>query len=118
MVTDLITGAVVSNLTVLVTVVLFPALSVAVIVIVLVPLASVNTLLNDPSDSTVTDSAVPLFSLIVTVTGLLVTSLVTPFTVSDAVLVTNPSTGEDILSVGGTVSILNVILLVDAAFPS
>jgi hypothetical protein len=81
MVTALITGAVVSSVTVLVTVVDLPAESVATTVIVLLPVAKVSALLNEPSAPTVTDSAVPEFNLIVTVTGLEVASFVVPFTV-------------------------------------
>ena len=69
-VTDLITGAVVSTVTVLVTVVVLPAESFATTVMVFVPVTSVSALLKVPSDPTVTVSAVPLFSLTVTVTGL------------------------------------------------
>jgi hypothetical protein len=83
MVTDLITGATVSRVTVLVTVVVLPAESFATTVIVLLPDASVRVLLKDPSVPTVTDSAVPEFNLIVTVTGLDVASFVVPFTVTE-----------------------------------
>lgn len=74
----LIVGGVVSSSTVLVIVVVFPAESLATIVIVLLPAASVRALEKLPSDPTVTASALPLLSLIVTVTGLEVTSLVIP----------------------------------------
>ena len=57
----MITGAPVSSVTVLVTVVDLPALSVATTVIVFVPFARVRSLVNEPSLPTVTDSAVPLF---------------------------------------------------------
>lgn len=66
----MITGAVVSTVTVLVTVVVLPAESFATTVMVFVPVTSVSALLKVPSDPTVTVSAVPLFSLTVTVTGL------------------------------------------------
>lgn len=74
----LITGAPVSNLTVLVTVVVFPALSVATIVIVLLPFVRVIVLDQEPSLLTVTDAP-----LTVTVTGLEVTSFVVPVTVRE-----------------------------------
>ena len=61
-----------------------------------------------PSDPTVTFSAEPLLSLTVTLTGLDVVSLVVPVTVHAAWLVTRPSAGDVIDSVGGTVSILKV----------
>ena len=82
--TSVILGAVVSRMTVLVTVACFPALSVATTVIVLVPAAKVNALLKVPSSFTVTASALPLLSLMVTVHGLDVTSLVLPATVQAA----------------------------------
>jgi hypothetical protein len=117
-VTDLITGAVVSTVTVLVTVVVLPAESFATTVMVFVPVTSVSALLKVPSDPTVTVSAVPLFSLTVTVTGLEVASLVVPVTVTAVLLVTSLSAGAVIESVGGTVSILNVTVFCVAAFPS
>lgn len=117
-VTALIVGATVSRVTVLTTVVDLPALSVATTVIVLLPAASVNALLNDPSAPTGTASAVPLLSLTVTVTGLEVISLVVPVTVQAALLVIRPLTGAVTLRVGGTVSILNVTLFCVAALPS
>ena len=104
----MITGAVVSTVTVLVTVVVLPAESFATTVMVFVPVTSVSALLKVPSDPTVTVSAVPLFSLTVTVTGLEVASLVVPVTVTAVLLVTSLSAGAVIESVGGTVSILNV----------
>ena len=107
-VTDLIVGAVVSRVTVRVTVLLLPALSVATMVIVLLPEASVRDLLKEPSAPTVTASADPLLSLIVTVTGLDVISLVVPVTVQAALLVIRPATGAVTDNVGGTVSTLNV----------
>ena len=90
-VTDLMTGALVSSFTVLVTVVLFPALSVATTVMVLVPSVRVITLDQEPSEATVAASALPLFSLTVTDTGLDVASFVVPRTVQEAWLVTRPS---------------------------
>ena len=104
----MITGAEVSSFTVLVTVVDLPAESVATIVIVLLPSVSVRTLEKPPSDPTVTFSAEPLLSLTVTLTGLDVVSLVVPVTVHAAWLVTRPSAGDVIDSIGGTVSILKV----------
>ena len=112
----MITGAVVSTVTVLVTVVVLPAESFATTV--MVPVTSVSALLKVPSDPTVTVSAVPLFSLTVTVTGLEVASLVVPVTVTAVLLVTSLSAGAVIESVGGTVSILNVTVFCVAAFPS
>ena len=64
-----------SSFTVLVTVVLFPALSVATTVMVLVPSVRVITLDQEPSEATVAASTLPLFSLTVTDTGLDVASL-------------------------------------------
>lgn len=104
----MITGAEVSSFTVLVTVVDLPAESVATIVIVLLPSVSVRTLEKPPSVPTITLSAEPLLSLTVTLTGLDVVSLVVPVTVHAAWLVTRPSAGDVIDSIGGTVSILKV----------
>lgn len=89
----MITGAPVSSVTVLVTVVDLPALSVATTVIVFVPFARVRSLVNEPSLPTVTDSAVPLLSLIVTLTGLEVTSFVVPLTVQADLFVISLSAG-------------------------
>lgn len=114
----MITGAPVSSVTVLVTVVDLPALSVATTVIVFVPFARVRSLVNEPSLPTVTDSAVPLLSLIVTLTGLEVTSFVVPLTVQADLFVISLSAGLERVSVGGTVSTLNVVEFVAAAFPS
>lgn len=114
----MITGAAVSSVTVLVTVVDLPALSVATTVIVFVPFASVRSLLNVPLDATVTASAVPELSLIVTLTGLDVTSFVVPLTVQADLFVISLSAGLERVSVGGTVSTLNVVEFVAAAFPS
>ena len=72
-VTDLITGADVSTVTLRVTVVVFPALSLATIVMVFAPSARVTSLVNVPSVPTV---AVAPFT--VTVTGLDDTSSVLP----------------------------------------
>lgn len=107
-----------SSFTVLVTVVLFPALSVATTVMVLVPSVRVITLDQEPSEATVAASALPLFNLTVTDTGLDVASFVVPRTVQEAWLVTRPSVGDVTESVGGTVSILNETLFCAAAFPS
>ena len=112
-VTDLMTGAVVSSLTVRVTVVCLPAESVATIVIVLLPAVSVTVVLNDPSEPTVTD-----LPFTVSVTGDDVTSFVVPDTVTVVLFVTRPSAGEATESVGGTVLILNVADFAAAAFPS
>ena len=101
-------GAPVSRITVRVTVVLFPALSVDTITIVFVPCVSVSALLNVPSALTVTFSAVPLFSLTVTLQGLDVTSFVVPDTVQDALFVTRLSAGLETDNTGATVSTLNV----------
>ena len=77
-------------------VVVLPALSFATILIVFVPADNVAVVLNAPLLPTVT------------VTGDEVASLVVPDTVIVLLLVTYPSDGEVTLSVGGTVSILNV----------
>ena len=110
---DLMTGATVSSVTVRVTVVVLPALSFAMIVIVLEPLTSVTSLENVPSALTVT--VVPL---IVTITGLDVTSSVLPVTVTVDLLVISLSVGAVIDSVGGTVSTVNVDVLAADVFPS
>ena len=110
---DLITGAAVSSVTVRVTVVVLPALSLAMIVMVLEPSFSVTSLENVPSVLTVT--AVPLT---VTVTGLDVTSSVLPVTVIVDLLVISLSVGAVIDSVGGTVSSVNVDVLATDVFPS
>ena len=102
-----------SYLTVLVMVVVLPALSFATIVIVFEPADNVTVVLNAPFLSTVT--GVPL---IITVTGDDVASLVVPATVIVLLLVTYPSDGEATLNVGGTVSILNVTDFCVAALPS
>ena len=107
-----------SSFTVLVTVVLFPALSVATTVMVLVPSVRVITLDQEPSEATDAASAQPLYSMTVTDTGLDVASFVVPRTVQEAWLVTRPSVGDVTESVGGTVSILNETLFCAAAFPS
>lgn len=73
---DLITGAAVSSVTFLVIVVVLPALSLAMIVILFAPLVSVTSLLKNPSVPTV--AAAPFT---VTVTGLDVASSVLPVTV-------------------------------------
>lgn len=99
--------------TVLVIVVVFPALSFAMTVIVLFPDVNVTSVLNVPLLPTVT--ALPLT---VTVTGEDVASLVVPDTVIVFLFVTYPSDGELMLRVGGTVSILNVTDFCEAALPS
>ena len=113
-----ITGADVFNVTVLVIVVCFPALSVAVMVIVLIPCTNVSCLLKFPLSSTTTFSAFPLLSFTVTLTGLDVASFVLPVTVIELLFVTSPSAGLVIVNVGGTVSTLNVTDFCAAAFPS
>ena len=100
-------------MTVLVMVVVLPALSFATIVIVFEPADNVTVVLNAPLLPTVT--GVPL---IITVTGDDVASLVVPATVIVLLLVTYPSDGEATLNVGGTVSILNVTDFCVAALPS
>ena len=110
---DLITGAAVSSVTFLVTVVVFPDLSFATIVIVLDPLTRVTSLLNVPSVATVT--AVPFT---VTVTGFDVISSVLPVMVTVFLFVTRLSTGAVTDNVGGTVSIVNVAVFAADAFPS
>ena len=109
----LMTGAAVSSVTVRVTVVVLPALSFAMIVIVLEPLTSATSLENVPSALTVT--VVPL---IVTITGLDVTSSVLPVTVTVVLLVISLSAGSVIDSVGGTVSTVNVDVLAADVLPS
>lgn len=118
MVTAEITGAAVSRVTVLVTVVDLPALSVDTMVIVFAPLASVSTLLKVPSALTVTAAALPLLSLTVTVHGLDVASLVVPDTVQDALFVIRLLVGLVTDRVGGTVSTLKVTDFWVAALPS
>ena len=102
-----------SYLTVLVMVVVLPALSFATILIVFDHADNVTVVLNAPLLPTVTDAP-----LTVTVTGDEVASLVVPDTVIVLLLVTYPSDGEVTLSVGGTVSILNVTDFCVAALPS
>ena len=113
-----ITGADVFRITVRVTVVVFPAPSVAVVAISFSPSVSFTSLLNVPSLATSADSAVPLLSLIVTVTGPLVSSLVTPVTVQVDLFVTRLFAGELMESVGAVVSTLNATLFWVAALPS
>lgn len=84
-VTDLITGADVSTVTLRVTVVVFPALSLATIVMVFAPSARVTSLVNVPSVPTVT-----VAPFTVTVTGLDDTSSVLPLTVTVFLLVIPP----------------------------
>ena len=83
-VTSPIIGATVSSITLLVTVVALPALSVDTIVIVLVPSTSVIFLLNEPFAFTVTAWAEAVFNFIVTEHGLEVVSFVVPDTVQFA----------------------------------
>ena len=112
-VTDLITGADVSTVTLRVTVVVFPALSLATIVMVFAPSARVTSLVNVPSVPTVT-----VAPFTVTVTGLDDTSSVLPLTVTVFLLVIRSFDGAVICSVGGTVSTVNVAVLAAAALPS
>lgn len=67
-------------MTVSVTLLVFPALSVAVITIVFVPSIKVQVFVKLPSPATDTADAVPLFNFPATVTGLLVVSFVDPIT--------------------------------------
>lgn len=89
-----------------------PALSVATTVIVLEPLTRVISLLNEPSELTVTDAP-----LTVTVTGLDVTSSVLPDTTRAALFVISPSTGFVRVSVGGIVSTVNETVLMVYMLP-
>lgn len=109
----MITGAAVSKVTFLTTVVVFPALSVAIIVILFAPLDKDTSLLNDPSVPTV--AAAPFT---VTVTGLDVASSVLPVTVTVVLLVTRPSAGAVMDKVGGTVSTMNVDVFAADVLPS
>ena len=107
----------VSSFTVFVTVVVLPAASLAFTVTVLVPSARVIDFEKLPSLDTVTDCSVPLFSLTVTVTGLLVASFVVPSTTQDGLFVISV-VGLVTFNVGGTVSITNPALTAVAEFPS
>lgn len=111
-------GILVSSVTVRVTLVDLPNASVDVIMIVLAPSESVTVLLNEPSEPTVTlPESVPL-TVILTVTGDDNASFVTPLTVTLALFVKLLFVGADTVNVGGTVSILIVIVAVLDAFPS
>ena len=112
-VADLITGADVSTVTLRVTLVVFPALSLATIVMVFAPSTRVTSLVNVPSVPTVT-----VTPLTVTVTGLDDTSSVLPLTVTVFLLVIRSFDGAVICSVGGTVSTVNVAVLAAATLPS
>ena len=112
------TGAPVSRVTVLVTEVSFPALSVALITMVLAPFFKVTVLLKFPPLPKVTSHWSWPLSAIFTVTGLLVTSLVVPLMVRDAWFVTRLFAGLVTFKVGGTVSTLKVTDFWVAAFPS
>ena len=116
--TEWITGAPVSSVTVRVTVVLFPAASVATTVMVFAPAARVSCFVKEPFSATATYSAAPLFSLTVTVTGLDVASFVVPDTVHEELFVTESSAGAVTESVGGMVSTLKVTVFCVAALPS
>ena len=111
-------GTEVSTLNVRVIVVVFPAESRAVTTMVLSPSAAVNAFVNAPaSDTVMLPMLVPL-RVAVTVTGLLVASFVVPASVRLLVFVIRLLAGEEILSVGGTVSILNLVDIAVAEFPS
>ena len=112
-VTDCMSGAPVSRVTCLVTVVLFPAESVATIVIVFSPSDNVICVVQLPFFCTVTG-----VSLTFNITGLDVASLVVPDTVRFLLFVTRFSDGLVTFNVGGTVSILIDIDFCVAAFPS
>lgn len=88
-VTALITGAFVSRVTVRLTVVLLPALSVETISIVFAPSLSVRVVLNAPLLPTSTFCFAPPLRTTVTVQGLDVLSLVVPATVTVVVLLPN-----------------------------
>nr|DAH96581.1 MAG TPA: hypothetical protein [Caudoviricetes sp.] len=111
-------GTDVSTLNVRVIVVSFPAVSRALTTIVLFPSAAVNALENAPAEETVMlPISVPL-RVAVTVTGLLVESFVVPDSVRLFVFVIRLFAGEEILNVGGTVSILNLVDIAVAELPS
>lgn len=103
--TELITGASVSNVTILVTLEERPPLSVAVTTIVFAPSARVIVVLKLPLESTVTLVAVPPFILTVTDLTPAVTSLVLPVNTQDALLVTRLLVGADTDKVGGVASL-------------
>lgn len=104
-----ITGADWLILTTTVCVVTLPALSVAVTMIVFVPLTPVSDFVNDPSLPTVIVPTLVPLSVAVTVTGDDVASLVVPLSVMAVTFCLVPLTGDVRLSVGGMVSILNVV---------
>ena len=92
-VADCTTGTEVSSVTVLVTLLLLPAASVAVTTMVLEPLAKVTALVKLPLPPTLTAPWSTPLSRTVTVTGLDVASLVTPLTFSAEAAVISPSVG-------------------------
>ena len=111
-------GTDVSTLNVRVIVVSLPAVSRALTTIVLFPSAAVNALENAPAEETVMlPISVPL-RVAVTVTGLDVASFVVPESVRLLVFVIRLLAGEEMLSVGGTVSILNLVDIAVAELPS
>ena len=112
-VTLLISGIAEFLVTCLTTVVVLPAASVATIVIVFSPSVNVTVVLNEPLDATVT-----LVPLTFTVVGDDVISFVVPATVTVLAAVINPSAGEVMFNVGGTVSAEYVVDFSSAAFPS
>nr|DAL11269.1 MAG TPA_asm: hypothetical protein [Caudoviricetes sp.] len=111
-------GTEVSTLNVRVIVVVFPAESRAVTTMVLSPSAAVNALENAPLSDTVMLPILTPLSVAVMDTGLLVKSFVVPDSVRLLVLVIRLLAGADILSVGGTVSILNLVDIAVAELPS
>ena len=102
------TGTVVSSFTLNVMLVVCPAPSLAVTTILFVPSARVTAFEKLPSVSTATDPRLVPFNVIVNVIGLEVASFVLPVTVSADLFVMSPAAGDEIVSVGGTVSIVNV----------
>ncbi len=106
-------GAAVSRVTVLVTVVALPELSVDTIVMTLLPSTKDLVVLKLPSEATVT--AVPFT---VRVTGFEVTSEVVPLIVTVDWFVIKSSAGDKMVNTGGTVSIVIATLTAVAEFPS
>ena len=96
----------------MVTVVVFPAPSVATISIVFVPILKLTVVENEPFAFTVT-----LFPFTVNVTGLDVISFVVPETVTVFTFVLKSSDGAVTFKTGGTVSI-EIEIEVVASFPS
>ena len=111
-------GTVVSSFTLIVTLLVFPAPSLAVTTMVFCPSANVIALEKDPSVPTVTLPTLAPFNVMVTDTGLDVASLVFPDTVAADLFVMAPVVGDDTVSVGGTVSTVNDAVTAVAALPS